>query len=555
MRAADARGDRMARYGASIGALVGNRLLLRLCAAWSLFVLAEYGVWIAMLVYAYQRGGTTTAGVIAVLQLVPGVLAGPLLSTVADRRSPTALLVGGYLSQTAGMGLAASAMYLQAPAAYAYAGGVFAATAVTATRPAQAAALPALARTADELATANVVISWLESSGIVLAGVVSGLALAGGQPGLVFAICAGATLAAAVLAGAVRVPGIVAPDDDTAAGAISSAFAGVAVLRRSRAPRLLVAILGVQFVVIGALDVLFVLLAVAVLHRSTAWTGYFNAGYGLGGVLAGGVTFWLVGRRLAPALVLGAAAIALPLAVTAYSHRAVVTLALLVVVGLGRAVLDTAAHTLLQRSVPTDLLGRMFGIIEGLSMAGLAVGSILVPLLVRLTGSTGALIGVAALLPAALLVGMRTLAMVDHAAQVPVVQIALFRSIPHFRLLPTPVLEGLARVARRREFSDGETIIREGDRGDDFFAVAEGRVRVVQHCTELGSQGRGTGFGEIALLRGVPRSATVIADGPVVVYALDGAEFVRVVTGHPGTRARTDEVVDRHLGAGGGSAR
>jgi cyclic nucleotide-binding protein/MFS transporter len=548
----------MARDGIAIGALVANRPLLRLAAAWSLFVLAEYGVWIAMLVYAYQRGGTTAAGVIAVVQLLPGVIAGPLLSTVADRRSPTLLLVGGYLVQTAGMALAAAAMYAHAPAVLAYAGGVVAATAVTATRPAQAAILPALARTARELATANVAISWLESTGIVLAGVIAGIALGGGQPGLVVAICAGATLGAAVLAGGVRVAAILAPDDDVSAGAVASALAGLAVLRRHRASRLLVAVLGVQFVVVGALDVLFVVLAVAVSHRSTSWTGYFNAGYGFGGVLAGGITLWLVGRRLAPALVFGAGAVALPLAATAYAHRPLLTLLLLVLVGLGRAVLETAAHTLLQRTVPTNLLGRMFGIIEGLSMAGLAVGSILVPILVRLTGTTGAVIGVAALLPAALVAGARTLAALDGAAHVPVVEIALFRSIAHFRLLPTPVLEALARVARRREFGPGQTIIREGDRGDDFFVIADGQVRVLRGCTDVGSQGRGTGFGEIALLRSVPRSATVVADGPVVTYALDGEEFVRVVTGHDGARARTEEMVTGYLdedGARGASER
>ena len=118
----------------------------------------------------------------------------------------------------------------------------------------------------------------------------------------------------------------------------------------------------------------------------------------------------------------------------------------------------------------------------------------------------------------------------------------------------TGTFEPLARAARRREYRAGDTIIREGDRGADFFAIAEGRVRVLRGRTELGSQARGTGFGEIALLRAVPRSATVVADGPVVAYALDGEEFVRVVNGHDGARGRAEEVVSRYLGDADGTA-
>ncbi|MEP7179778.1 MAG: cyclic nucleotide-binding domain-containing protein, partial [Pseudonocardiales bacterium] len=228
-----------------------------------------------------------------------------------------------------------------------------------------------------------------------------------------------------------------------------------------------------------------------------------------------------------------------------------VTVVLLGAIGLGRAVLDMAAHTLLQRTAPADVLGRIFGVVEGLSMAGLAAGSMLVPLLIHLGGTGAALVGTAAILPLALLLGGRAIASLDAAARVPIVEIALLRSMPHFRALPTPALEGLAQAARRCTFADGETIIRQGEPGDLFYAIADGQVDVSLDGVHIATNRRPEGLGEIALLRKVPRTATVVADGPVVLYALDGATFVTVVTGHAATRRHAEAVATTRLGSPG----
>ncbi|HET9972858.1 MAG TPA: hypothetical protein VFQ68_31810 [Streptosporangiaceae bacterium] len=84
--------------------LAGNRALLRVLAAYLLFILTEYAVWIAMIVFAYNRGGTAVAGFVAVAQLVPAAIVAPVAASIADRRSPVALLAGGYLAQTAAVG-------------------------------------------------------------------------------------------------------------------------------------------------------------------------------------------------------------------------------------------------------------------------------------------------------------------------------------------------------------------------------------------------------------------------------------------------------------------
>src|SRR5689334_13872714 len=95
--------------------LAGNWTLLRVLAAYLLFILTEYAVWIAMLVFAYNRGGTAVAGFVAVAQLVPAAIVAPVVASVADRRSPVALLAGGYLAQAAGMAGTAAAIAVGAP--------------------------------------------------------------------------------------------------------------------------------------------------------------------------------------------------------------------------------------------------------------------------------------------------------------------------------------------------------------------------------------------------------------------------------------------------------
>ena len=152
--------------------LAGNRALGRVLAAYVMFTLSEDAVWIAMLVYAYGRGGTTAAGLVAVAQLVPAAVVAPLAASLADRRSPVVLLVGGYLVQTAAMAGTAVAIWAGTPLA-AYAAAVVASTAVTATRPAQSALIPSIAATPDQLTAANVVVGGLDAAGVAGAGLLA----------------------------------------------------------------------------------------------------------------------------------------------------------------------------------------------------------------------------------------------------------------------------------------------------------------------------------------------------------------------------------------------
>src|SRR6266704_2124218 len=224
----------------AFGSLAGNRALLRVLAAYLLFILTEYAVWIAMLVFAYKRGGTAVAG-----------------------------LAGGYLVQAAAMAGTAAAVGAGSPFA-AYAAAVVAATAVTTTRPAQSALIPSLAATPDQLTAANVVAGWLEAAGAAAAGLlVAGLRVAG-------------------LAGAEQ-----GTEEST-----EGAAAGLRLALRQPRLRLMLALLTADAVVLGALDLLVVILALTVLGRPPGWAGYLEFAFGVGAVLAATVSAVLVGRRL-----------------------------------------------------------------------------------------------------------------------------------------------------------------------------------------------------------------------------------------------------------------
>ena len=538
----------MPAAGGAFRSLAGNKALLRVVGGYVLFTLTEYSVWVAMLVYAYRHGGATVAGLVALVQLVPAAVLAPIAAAVADRRSPVFLLAGGYLVQAAGMAATAAAVIAGVPLA-AYAAAVVAATAVTTTRPAQSTLLPSVSVTPDQLTAANVAVSWVEAAGIAAAGLLVGVLISVAGIASVFAVCAGLGLAATLLVAGLRVPPL-ASSPERASAVLADLGTSIRLTTRQPRLRLMLALLTAEAVVVGALDLLFVILAISVLHRSQAWAGYLNSAYGVGAVLAALVSATLVGRRLGLPILGMALLLSGVLAALAFGLGLAATVVLLAVVGASRALLDVASRILMQRSVPAQLLGRIFGVLEGLTMAGLAVGALLVPALVYLGGSRLALLGVSAVLPLAAAVGWRGLSSLDSGVSVPVVEIALLRSLPLFAELPVPALEGLAGALTPVTVPAGTVLIRQGDPGDAYYAIAAGELDAQQDGHLLRRCGRGEGVGEIALLRAIPRTATVVAHTAATVYELDREPFLTAVLGHAPTQRQAGRIADARLATG-----
>ena len=311
--------------------LAGNRALVRVLAGYALFVFSEYSAWIAMLVFAYSHGGATVAGLVAVVQLVPAVVAGAVTAAVADRRSPVILLAEGYLVQAVAMGAAAAAIFRGR-------GGRGVCVRCDRLcradhdRPAQSALVPSMAVTADQLTAVNAVVSWLESVGLVTSGLLAGVLISLAGVGIVLVVFAGLGVVAMLMAVGVRVRGARAAAGRSSGGAGRRGRGLRLAVRRPRL-RVMLALLTAEAVVVGALDLLFVILAISVLDRSQAWAGYLNSAYGVGAVLAAPVSVTLVGRRLGRPILAAALLLSGVLAVLAFGLGLAATVALLIVAG------------------------------------------------------------------------------------------------------------------------------------------------------------------------------------------------------------------------------
>jgi MFS family permease len=472
------------------------------------FSLAEYGVWTAVLVYAYGRGGATASGLIAVAQLVPAALVAPFAATVADSRGGAFALQLGYVLQAGSVSGAAALMLAGGPALSVYLLAIFAATAVTLTRPAQAKRLSSLVDRPEQLTAATAVAGWIESVSALGGPLLAGIFIAVSGTGAAMAAFGFALTVAAILVWtrpAERDRG--RPETVAAEGALS----GLRVLRRDPASRALVMIMTAEHLVIGALDVIVVVLAIAALRIGPAGAGYLNALFGVGAALGGAAGVALSGAR-SVARQLSAAGLAWAATFALLGAHPVLLAAVLLLpaAGGGQAVVNTAGRALLARVTPHEVLGRVFGLLEAFTQGGLALGALLVPIFVAVGGVRLALIGTAALLALGMLLPLRSLRHLD-AFVPPAEGIGRLRAHPLFAGLPPSALEGLARELAAVSVPAGAVVIAEGEVGDRFYLIEEGELEVTITGEYIRTLGPGDGFGEIALLHDVLRTATVTA--------------------------------------------
>lgn len=546
-------GSRLAASAGAFDAVLRNPSLRRVELAFLGFSLTEWAIWIAILVFAYGRGGAGEVALVAVLQLAPAAVMAPLAASFGDRYPRERVLLTAYLLQAAVTAAMAATLLANAPVALVYALAAAANTAITLTRPVQAAILPSLSRTPAELTAANVAAGTIETTAILVGPAVAGVVLQGLGPGPVFAGAAAVSLAGAILVAGL--PRTAAPDRREAASglraAVAETVAGFTMLARQERPRSVVMLLGSASVLWGALDVLLVVLALEALSMGQSGVGFLNAAIGAGGIAGALLTVLLIGRaRLAGPFGAGLLLWGGALAAIGLLPIPLVALLLLALAGVGRVVMDVAGRTLLQRVSPDALLSRVFGVLEGIDNAALALGSILAPALLAFAGTRGAFIAAGVALITFTALSWRRLLRTDAAGTVRPRELAALMGVPFFTSLPGPALERLAAALIPVTARQGTQIITQGHLGDRFYIIASGTVQVSVDAAAVRTMGAGESFGEIALLRNIPRTASVAAVTSGELLALDRHHFVEAITGQPAAAEAAEAVIHAHLDQG-----
>lgn len=505
---------------------------------------------VAISVFAYHAGGTRAVGLLFFARWGLAAVVSPWLGVLADRWSRRLVMIGSDLSRVLLVGGIAALVETNGPALAVYALAVGATIAASAFQPAQAALLPSLAGTAEELTSANVAMSTISAVGFLAGPALGGALLAATSTSVVFLFTVGALIWSVVCVAQLPSDRVDRSERDGEA-LLASFTAGFRAVLSEPPLRLVVGLTGAQVLVTGAFEVMLVVVALRLLDAGNAGVGWLNTAYGVGGVLGGVAVAALAGRkRLAADFGIGMLLWGVPIALLAVWANLGFALVLIALVGVGGTIIDVAGATLLQRAADEAILGRVFGVLESLVLVGLAAGAAVTPALVSAVGVRTTLIAAGVLLPVCVLATAGKLRKLDAEARVAAEPLALLRSIAMFAPLPPPVLERLASAATLATVGAGDVVFSRGDAGDRFYAIESGRAAVELEDGATRELGAGDFFGEIALLRDVPRTATVRALESLRLYALERDEFIAAVTGHAPSREAADSVVAARMPVG-----
>lgn len=528
-------GSKLRESGHALTSVFSNPGLRRVQLAFVGSIVGDWAYAIAVAVYAYDQGGPAAVGLLGVVRYLSMALVLPLASTLADRYPRKWVMLVSDVVRAALVLVAAGVIAADGPPVAVY--GLAIATALVGTcfRPAQAVLLPGLARDPGELTAANVASSTIESVGFFLGPALGGLLLAVADIQTVYVVNAATFLWSAAIIVGLRAPPVTRAEesaDDERGTLLSNAGAGFRAILGNRDLRLIIGVYCAQTVVAGASLVFVVALALDLLDLGRSGVGYLDAVMGIGGLVGGFVALLLAQRgRLALDFGVGVLLWSAPLLAIAAWPSVGVAAAAMVLVGFGNSLVDINAYTILQRTVPDEVMGRVFGAMESAIIGAMAGGALLMPILIETLGIRVALAVLGGAVSGIVLLALAGLRRIDVTSLAPA-GLELVRGISIFAALPEPILERLARALEPVEATAGDVVIREGDEGDLFYAVAEGTVVVSKEGRWVAELGPGDYFGEIALLKDVPRTATVTAETDVKLYALERDVFIPAVTGH-----------------------
>jgi MFS family permease len=533
----------------SLVAAVRNENVRRAEFAWGAAIAAEWAHFVALGVFAYQQGGTAAVGIAGLVRLLPAAVVAPLAAPLGDRFRRERFLLAMTLVGAAALGGSAVAAAMDQRTL------VFVLAAIvglssTLTRPALQALLPSLARTPEELIASNGATSTIESLGTLVGPLLAAVLVSLADVALVFAVGAASLVAGAALLARVKVDSRIELSGGSRETVRRMIAAGVQTVVRTPRTRLVIGLIIAQTFVRGCLNVLIVVAAFRVLDGGAADVGYMTAAIGVGGLIGAMGAMTLGGRRLAAPFGLSLVFWGVPIALIAPHPYFAAALLLLAIVGAANSVEDVAVFTLLQRIIPDEMLTRILGLVWGLAMGGVAIGSIVAPAIVHAIGPRPAFVLVGSILPLLTLLAYSRLVEMDKTVAPPAA-LEFIDRVPMFAPLSIATKERIASNLTPVSVRAGDVVIQAGDHGDHFYLVGKGALDVDaggNHSTAREADY----FGEIALLRDVPRTATVKAAIDSQLYALQRGDFLAAITGHAAAQAAGEAVANARL-AGQGS--
>jgi MFS family permease len=523
------------------------------------YAISSSGDWlygVALTVYVFELTHSAAWVAAAIIgRLLPLMLFGPVGGLIADRYDRRVVMIVSDLGRAAIMLVLTAVAAASGAAAIAIALAALSNLGTTVSAPALTAITPAVVGE-DDLAPANALISTVENVALATGPALGGILLLLGSPTLAFAVNAVTFLVSAITVIAVRPTQEMRPEPGGAEPVVKRLGDGFRALFSSADLVTLIAVMLVATVIYGAENVLFVLISEDLLGTGSAGVGFLFAGVGVGGILAAALSSRLasslrLGRVLAVAMLMpGVALASLALITTPWIAYAVVALD-----GMGSIVIDVVAMTMLQRLIKREVLARVFGVLMSLAVLGTLVGSLVTPWLVSSLGLRWAIVATAAVPVIALLAAAPRFRALSAQAAARAEKVGgtvdLLHGLSLFEGAPRRTLELLASSVTEQRVAAGETVVAEGDPADALYVVRSGTLEVIASTKTrkrtLTTLGPGDYFGEIGLLRGSPRTATVRARTDCLLLRIPGEDFLSILNQAPTVSALVVEGMGTRL--------
>jgi MFS family permease len=532
---------------------LGNQALTRAQLSFGAAFAAEWAFTVALGLVAYADGGATAVGLVGVLRLLPAAVLAPLIGAYADRRPREQVLIASSVLRAAATLAAAAVLAAGGTAWIVYGLAVVSTIGFTPFRATHSALLPLLCRTAEELTVSNVVRGLFDSLSIAIGPLVAAVLVSAFDLWTVFAFAGLAALAGAILLLGLRYEHIErAPAAEPRL--VRDMVDGLRAIRATRDLALILALPSAQAATRGALSVFVVVVAIELVDIGEPGVGWLQGAMGVGALAGSFAATRLVrSQALARWLAAGVALWAVPLALIGLVPNVVVALLALLVIGAANSLIDASGFSLPGRMVPDEMIARVFAVLESGVAFAVAAGALLTPLAISLLGTRGALVLVGVIGPAICVLVWPRVDRVDRELSARAEDIQVLRGVPMMRVLPVGVIEHLARHLERVELPADATVFSAGDAGDRFYVVGSGRVRVMDGDRLVRVLGPGEGFGEIALLRDVPRTMTVTVEEAAVLHAVSRSQFLTAITGFRSASAEADALAEQRLAAAPGA--